>query len=81
MRDDHPVFRERLGKSEVIATQGAMLMARGAIIGAAIFFGLLIFIWVLTLISSWLPPQSKEMPDPNILQRGALEQPLEVRTV
>ena len=73
------VFGETVTQKEVLLTQGAVLMGRGAAIGGAVFFGALIFVWLLTLVSSWLPPESKEMPDPNILQRGALEAPVAPR--
>jgi hypothetical protein len=42
----------------------AYLMGKGAAIGAAIFFGIGIFIWLLVLLGSVLPPESKEAADP-----------------
>ena len=42
----------------------AWLMGKGAAIGAAIFVGIGVFIWLLILLGSVLPPESKEAADP-----------------
>jgi len=55
-----------LGTSDYFKQQMevAGLMLRGAAFGAALFFGIGIFFWVLWLIGSVLPPESKQAPDP-----------------
>jgi hypothetical protein len=71
----HNVFGEHPDTKMIMVSQGAMLMARGAAYGAALFFGTLIFVWIVALVGTWLPEQSKQMPDPH--NRGAIELPAE----
>jgi len=76
-----PIFGDAPTEREILAQQGASLMVRGAIYGAVVFFGLIIVILLIKLVGSWLPPESKEMPDPNINWRSAIEAPVTHETV
>ena len=49
---------------ERIRAEGFGNMFAGAIFGGAIVGFVVVFIFVLILISSWLPPESKEADDP-----------------
>ena len=75
------ILGEAPDRKATLRNQGIWLMVKGAVIGGFIFFGTLIFVWVLYLIGLLLPEQSKLMPDP--INRGAIEAPAEetVRTV
>ena len=75
MAEEKTVFGTAPDRKEILFTQGAIHMARGAAYGAALFFGVLILIWVISLVGSWLPEDSKNMPDPH--NRGAIEAPLQ----
>ena len=52
-----------------IATQ----MGKGAAVAAVVFFGPVVFIYVLYLIGTLLPPESKEAVDPTPDSFGAYE--------
>ncbi|RDC74128.1 hypothetical protein DLJ49_05555 [Rhodovulum sp. 12E13] len=69
-----PIFGERREPS--LFQEGAMLMAKGAGYGAAVFFGAMAIIFILIAIGATLPPESKEAPDPSF---GAIEAPAETR--
>jgi hypothetical protein len=75
MAEQRPIFGDR--KEPSLFQEGAQLMAKGALIGAAIAFIPVVFIWIFVAIGSLLPPESKEAPDPSL---GALEAPMETRT-
>lgn len=60
-------------RQQVLFGQAAFLMAKGAGFGAALFFGIIIMVLLFKLVGTWLPDESREMPDPNILQRGSIE--------
>lgn len=64
MSDDANKYDLQLSDFTKRQLEVAWLMGKGAMIGAAIFFGIGIFLWVLTLIGSILPPESKEASDP-----------------
>jgi len=70
-----PIFGER--KEPSLFQEGAQLMGKGMLLGAAIVFIPVVFIWIWVAIGSLLPPESKEAPDPSF---GAIEAPLETRT-
>jgi len=74
MAEQRPIFGER--KEPSLFQEGAQLMAKGALIGAAIAFIPVVFIWIFVAIGSLLPPESKEAPDPSL---GAVEAPMETR--
>jgi hypothetical protein len=74
------ILGEVTDAKSALRNQGMWLMLKGAVLGGFIFFGTLIFVWVLYLVGLLLPEQSKQMPDP--INRGAIEAPVEtVRTV
>ena len=74
MAEHRSIFGER--KDPSLFQEGAQLMAKGALIGAAIAFIPVVFIWIFVAIGSLLPPESKEAPDPSL---GAIEAPAETR--
>ncbi len=75
MAEQRPIFGER-NKEPSLFQEGAQLMGKGMLIGAAIVFIPVVFIWIWVAIGSLLPPESKEAPDPSF---GAIEAPLETR--
>ena len=75
MAEQRPIFGEPKQEPSLFR-EGAMLMAKGAAVGAAIFFGAMFFVFVLIAIGNLLPPESKEAPDPSF---GAIETPAEIR--
>jgi len=74
MAEQRRIFGER--KEQSLYQEGAALMAKGAGYGAAVFFGVMFFIFILIAIGALLPPESKEAPDPSL---GAIEAPAEIR--
>ena len=64
MSDDSNKYDLRVPDFTKRQLEVAWLMGKGAMFGAVIFFGIGIFIWILTVIGSWLPPESKEAADP-----------------
>jgi len=69
------VFGER--KEPSLFQEGAQLMGRGALIGAAIAFIPVVFIWLFVALGETLPPESKEAPDPSF--GLSIETPAETR--
>jgi hypothetical protein len=65
-----PIFGEP--KQPSLFQEGAQLMGKGALIGAAIAFIPVVFIWLFVALGETLPPESKEAPDPSF---GSLELP------
>lgn len=49
---------------ERIQAEGFGNMFAGALFGGALFGGVAVFMAILVVISSWLPPESKEADDP-----------------
>jgi len=49
---------------DLIRRDAAWHMAKGAAIGAAVFFGPILAIYVLYLVGLLLPVESREVPDP-----------------
>ena len=65
-----------------LRNQVGFLMLKGAGYGAAVFVGILIFMFITGGIGQLLPPESKQMPDPNVMWRdSALHLPVETLTV
>lgn len=74
MAESKRIFGDR--KEPTLFQEGAQLMGKGMLIGAAIAFIPIVFVWIWIAIGALLPPESKEAPDPSL---GAIEAPLETR--
>lgn len=64
MSDDSKKYDLQIPEFTRRQLEVAWLMGKGAAMGAAIFVGVGVFIWLLILLGSVLPPDSKEAADP-----------------
>ncbi len=64
MSDDPNKYQIEIPEFQKRQLEVAWLMGKGALYGAVLFFGIGIFIWLLVLLGSILPPESKEAADP-----------------
>jgi hypothetical protein len=76
---DKPIFGEDPDPKAALRNQGLALMLKGGFYGAVVFVSILVFIYIFVGISLLLPPESKQMPDPNL--QGALDAPVQTVTV
>jgi len=79
MSDEHINLLGDTSQRQRLFGEALILSLRGAAIGAAIFFGIGIFFWLIAVVGSLLPPESKEALDPTPWSY-IIEQPLDDTT-